>query len=88
MRWWIVAGVVAACGGDGASEGCDPNIELGEADVGCTCAGDVFELSDQGEICGCTPDGIVCDPEDSGSTTSECRSVVDCTSSATSTSSD
>jgi hypothetical protein len=74
--WIVAAFVLASCGV--ADELCATGVALGEADAGCDCAGDAFELFGNGALCVCEAEGLMCDTP---ATTSEgCRraSGVDC----------
>ena len=72
--WWLATLLLAACAG--SEEVCTTGVELGEADAGCDCAGDAFELFDNGSVCVCEDRGLVCDTPPTGETTPGCRRAV------------
>ena len=73
--WLVAAFVLASCGI--ADEVCATGVALGEGDAGCDCAGDAFELFDNGAQCVCEDEGLMCDTPPTNSTTSEgCRRAV------------
>jgi hypothetical protein len=77
MRLGLVwcLGVSVGCGP--TSEECETGVELGEADAGCDCAGDAFELFDNGAICTCGDEGLSCDTATNSTTSSGgCRRAV------------
>ncbi|MBA2322189.1 MAG: hypothetical protein H0V89_13675 [Deltaproteobacteria bacterium] len=73
MRVWMTLVMIGLVGCDKSSSGgsgddCAEGVELGEAEAGCACGDETFELMDNGEICSCESDGLLCEVED------ECRS--------------